>query len=123
MKTAILKFLCIATGGFLVAGCVSPGKLAKEEASLPKEKVDERGLFVENCATCHGKDGRARTFHGWLVGARNFTDPDWRSETQAQDAVHAIQKGPGAMPAFTNKLSDAEIQALAEYVLTFAATH
>ena len=123
MKRIALKFACVAATAVLVAGCASPGKLAKDEAAYPKEKVDARGLFVENCATCHGQDGRAKTFHGWLVGAQNFTDPDWRSETQVVDAVHTIQKGPGAMPAFANKLSQPEIEALAEYVLTFAATH
>jgi mono/diheme cytochrome c family protein len=123
MKRTALKILCIAIGGIVVAGCASTGTLAKEEAGYPKEKVDARGLFVENCATCHGQDGRAKTFHGWLVGAQNFTAPEWRSETQVADAVQSIEKGPGAMPAFASKLSQPEIEALAEYVLTFAATH
>jgi mono/diheme cytochrome c family protein len=104
-----------------MAGCASPGRLAKAEADYPKDKVDARGLFVENCATCHGRNGRAKTFHGRVLGAQNFTDPAWRAEVSNTEVVHAIRTGPGAMPAFEHKLSDAEINALATYVQTFAA--
>ena len=103
----------------MLAGCASTGRLARQEATYPEDKVDARGLFAENCATCHGKDGRAKTFHGWLVGAQNFTDPQWRAETTEAEIIHAIKTGPEAMPAFDKKLSAAEIAALAAYVQTF----
>jgi len=35
-------------------------------------------LFNDNCARCHGKDGRAKTFHGKMVGARNLTNAKWQ---------------------------------------------
>lgn len=89
------------------------------EAGYPADKVNARGLYVESCATCHGKDGRAKTFHGWLVHAQNFTSPDWQTTASEQEIVHAIKIGPRAMPAFENKLSEAEIKALAAYVQTF----
>jgi mono/diheme cytochrome c family protein len=73
---------------------------------------------VENCSTCHGKDGGARTFHGWLVGAQNLTEAKWQEQTTDPEILHAIKTGPGAMPAFEKKLSDAEIEALAKYVRT-----
>ncbi len=111
----------ILAAGFIVvlAGCASTGKLARQEAGYPRDKVDARGVFVENCATCHGEDGRAKTFHGWLVGAQNFTSTQWRAETSDAEIIRAIKTGPGAMPAFDKKLSEAEIEALAEYVQTF----
>lgn len=104
---------------FLVSGCASTGPLAAQQATYPKDKVDARGLFVENCAKCHGKDGRAGTFHGWLVGAQNFTDPNWQTKTTDAEIVKAIKTGPKAMPAFEKKLSPSEIEALAAYVQTF----
>lgn len=103
----------------LIPGCASPGPLARQEANDTKDKVDARGLFVENCATCHGKDGRAKTFHGRLVGAQNFTDPKWQQTASDDEIIHAIKTGPKAMPAFQKKLSEAEIEKLAEYVRTF----
>jgi mono/diheme cytochrome c family protein len=107
--------------GMLVfgSGCASKPTLAAREAGYPRNQVDARGLFLENCATCHGRDGRARTFHGWLVGAQNFTDPQWQADTTDAEIIHAIKTGPRAMPAFEKKLSPAEIDALATFVRTF----
>lgn len=103
----------------LISGCASTGKLARMEASYPKDKVNAPGLFVENCAGCHGKNGSADTFHGWLVGAQNLTSPKWQATSSEQETIHAIKTGPGAMPAFEKELSQAEIEALAAYVETF----
>ena len=103
----------------LVSGCASPGPLAKQEADYPEEKVNAPALFAENCATCHGKDGRARTFHGRLVGAQNFTEANWQMNSTDAEIVHAIKTGPHAMPAFEKKLSAAEIAALSAYVRIF----
>ena len=103
----------------LVSGCASTHTLALQQVGFPKEKVDARGLFAENCATCHGQNGRAKTFHGWLVDAQNFTSMHWQNDTSDAEIVHAITTGPGLMPAFQKKLSPAEIEALAAYVRTF----
>jgi len=117
----VLAGLLIAVSGllFLIPGCASTRPLAAQEANYPVDKVDARALFVENCATCHGKNGRAHTFHGWLVGAQNFTNPKWQQDTTDAEIVHAIQTGPSVMPAFEKKLSPTEIDALASYVRTF----
>jgi len=103
----------------LVAGCSSTNTLAVQQAAYPKEKVEARGLFTENCATCHSRDGRARTFHGWILGAQDFTDAHWQLNTSDDEIIHAIKTGPKSMPAFEKKLSAAEIEALAEYLRTF----
>jgi mono/diheme cytochrome c family protein len=118
--TATSCLMLIVLGlDWLVAGCASTHTLAVQEAGYPQDKVDARGLFAENCATCHGQDGRARTFHGWLVGAQNFTDARWQTNTSDAEIVKAINTGPWVMPAFQKKLSVAEIGALAAYVRTF----
>src|SRR5882724_6062056 len=88
----------------MLSGCASPGKLAKQEANYPKEKVNAPGLFVENCATCHGKDGRAKTFHGRMLGAQNLTSAKWQAASSDEEIIHAIKTGPKAMPAFEKKL-------------------
>jgi cbb3-type cytochrome c oxidase subunit III len=120
MKENARIVIGVAAGVLLAAGCASTGKLAKEEANYPREKVDARALFVENCARCHGKDGRAQTFHGVMLEAQNFTDVEWRVGTSDEEIIHAIKTGPRSMPAFEGKLSGAEIEALAAYVKTFA---
>ena len=107
--------------GAIAAGCSSTGKLAREQASFSKDKVDARGLFVENCAKCHGEDGHAKTFRGKLTHAQDFTSAKWKSSVKPEDLVHTIQNGQEKMPAFQGKLSQAEIEALADYVQTFPA--
>jgi mono/diheme cytochrome c family protein len=112
-------FLLAAISGLagLGAGCASTNTLAGQQAGFQKDKVDAPGLFTENCANCHGQDGRARTLHGRLVGAQNFTDVRWQASDE--EIIHAIKTGPRLMPAFQKKLSTAEIEALAAFVRTF----
>jgi mono/diheme cytochrome c family protein len=121
----ILACLLMAISGvlFLISGCASTGPLTAQQVNYPANKVDARGLFAENCTTCHGKDGRARTFHGWLVGAQNLIDAKWQADTTDGQILNAIKTGPSVMPAFEKKLSPAEIEALATYVRSFKPTH
>jgi mono/diheme cytochrome c family protein len=118
-----LPFVCLlaAVSGlaWLVSGCASPNTLAMQQAGYPVDQVDAPGLFAENCAKCHGADGRARTFRGRLAGAQNFTDAKWQTDTANEDITHTIQFGHEDMPAFQKKLSATEIAALAAYVRTF----
>jgi len=122
MKNGIVIACLLIVGSglaWLGSGCASTNTLAAQQAGYPKDKVDARGLFTENCIICHGKNGRARTFHGWLFGAQNFTDARWQTGTSDEEIIHAIKTGPWLMPAFQKKLSAAEIEALAAYVRTF----
>jgi cbb3-type cytochrome c oxidase subunit III len=121
MKTSIRTMALFSACAVIAAGCSSTGKLAREQAGYPREKVDARGLFVENCARCHGEDGRAKTFHGRIVGAQNFTDAKWHTDTSNDEIIRAIKTGHDKMPAFEDKLSEPEIEALAAYVQTFNA--
>jgi mono/diheme cytochrome c family protein len=119
-KIARLRQLILTSGVlFLNFGCQSNGRLAMQQANYPKDKVDAQALFNENCAKCHGIDGRARTFHGRLVGAQNFTDEKWGTRVTDEEMSDAIKKGPKAMPAFQKKLSQSEIDALVAYVRSF----
>jgi mono/diheme cytochrome c family protein len=117
-----MRLLPVFAGcAFLISSCASH-PLARQETSYPVDKVDARGLFVENCSICHGKNGRAHVFHGWLFRAQNLTRPDWQAKATDAEILHAIQTGPGVMPAFEKKLSEPEIEALAAYVRTLKRT-
>jgi mono/diheme cytochrome c family protein len=121
MKTDARTIISFALCATFAAGCASTGNLATQQADYPREKVDARGLYAENCARCHGEDGRAKTFHGRLAGAQNFTDAKWHADISNDDIIRAIQTGPKSMPAFEKKLSEPEIEALAAYVQAFPA--
>lgn len=67
-------------------------------------------IYLSNCAVCHGNDGQKG-----LSGAPMLTE----SELGYEDVVSRIQKGKNAMPAYEGLLSKAQIDAVAQYVLTF----
>lgn len=70
-------------------------------------------IFAENCASCHGDDGKGnRDF-----GAPNLTDKLWLyggSIEQVKAQIHKPRMG--VMPGWTKRLDDAEIKELAIYV-------
>jgi mono/diheme cytochrome c family protein len=116
--TVVVALVVLAGGCLFLWGCASR-PITIQDANYPASNVDARGLFQENCIVCHGKNGRAHTFHGRLVGAQNLTDPQWQAETTDAQIIHAIQTGPRVMPSFGKKLSESEIDALAVYVRSF----
>ena len=79
---------------------------------------DASALFSSQCATCHGKDGKAKTFKAKLNHARNLTDAAWQAEATDERLYNSIHNGKGKMPAFGKKLSDSQINALVVYVRT-----
>jgi mono/diheme cytochrome c family protein len=90
--------------------------LALQQPSGAKGASNAGALFDKNCAKCHGKDGRAKTVRGKMVGARNLADAEWQTKATDEQIIAAIKKGPGAMPSFEKKLTRGEIDSLAAYV-------
>ena len=74
-------------------------------------------LYAKYCSSCHGKDGRAKTFKAKFNHARNLADPDWQSAVSDERIFNSIANGRGSkMPAFSKKLSETEIDSLVSYV-------
>ena len=72
-------------------------------------------LYVQNCARCHGSDGRANTPMGRKVDAANLTDADVKSKSVASIS-RAIKNGRPGMPAFGKRFTPAQISSIAGYV-------
>lgn len=70
-------------------------------------------LFADNCAQCHGAQGRGdRKF-----GAPNLADNEWLYGSERKDIRDQIWNGHGGvMPTWGGRLSPEEIKALAVYV-------
>jgi cytochrome c oxidase cbb3-type subunit 3 len=76
--------------------------------------------FMENCAACHGADGKGNI----AVGAPNLTDATWLYGSNEATIMETIRQGrhatlpPGslAMPAFKDTLGEARVHLLAAYV-------
>ncbi|GAA3862388.1 cytochrome-c oxidase, cbb3-type subunit III [Celeribacter arenosi] len=70
-------------------------------------------VFEENCAACHAEDGTGDIYQG----APNLTDAIWLyggSREAVHETVHAARFG--VMPAWGERLSQAEVNAAALYV-------
>lgn len=73
-------------------------------------------LYAKQCASCHGKDGRAKTIKGKLKHARDLTDSEWQAKVSDERIFNSITNGKGKMPTFAKKLSQEQIESLVTYV-------
>jgi len=76
-------------------------------------------LFRQNCAACHEADGKGNR----TAGTPNFTDASVQRSLGNQEILDAIRNGKsgGRMPAWSGRLTDTQIAALATYVRSFSA--
>ena len=81
--------------------------------------VDSAQLYAKQCASCHGKDGRAKTVKGKLKHARNLADAEWQERVSDERIFNSITNGKEKMPAYGKKLSQEQIEALVTYVRAF----
>jgi mono/diheme cytochrome c family protein len=88
---------------------------------------DGAKLFAANCAACHGLDGRGRSQPevGFDNPLPNFTDCDFATREPDSDWWAIIHRGgpqrgfDRIMPAFSDALSDEEIEALIAHLRRF----
>ena len=85
--------------------------------------ADPKTNWANNCAQCHGPDGRANTKMGKQLSAKDLTDPKVQASFTDAKATQSIkegvkQGGKTTMKAFGGKLTDDEIKALVAYVRT-----
>jgi mono/diheme cytochrome c family protein len=90
-------------------------------APLSGRAADAKTNWDNNCAQCHGKDGRADTKMGKTLSAKDLTDPKVQAAFTDAKATQSIkegvkQNGKTTMKAFGGKLTDDEIKALVTYV-------
>ena len=74
-------------------------------------------IYAQNCARCHGTDGRAQTKKGRETDAVDLTSDDWKPDS-AHDA-RIVANGKKSMPAFGRKLSSTQINAVVQYIRRF----
>jgi len=110
LGAAILGF------GFLSHSASTALSSTVSTTSAIPEPGDASSLYDKKCADCHGKDGRARSFRGKHTHARDLTDAQWQEQVTDERIYNSISNGKGKMPAFSKKLSDADINSLVTFV-------
>ncbi len=75
-----------------------------------------KGLFGDNCAPCHGRDGKGR------IGLfPNLADDAWLWGGTVEDIERTIREGRrGFMPAFGEALSERQLDDVATFVLSLS---
>jgi mono/diheme cytochrome c family protein len=73
--------------------------------------------YKAKCMMCHGADGSGSTPAGKAMGAIPFKSPALLKASSA-DLIAATTKGKGKMPAYGNKLTPPQIEAVVAYVRT-----
>ncbi len=112
MKTLLLLFAL--TLGFAVFA--NAARTISHPAD-PARSAEE--LYGKYCASCHGRDGQAKTAKAKFNHARNIADAAWQNEASDERIFNSIMNGKrvrGNMPAFNKKISDEEADALVTYV-------
>jgi len=82
------------------------------------QTTETSALYDKHCASCHGKDGQAKTFKAKFNHARNLTDAKWQEEVTDERIFNSISNGKGKMPAWGKKLSDDQIKELVKFIRT-----
>jgi len=93
----------IALFSFVIALALPPIAAAQGAADTYKAK----------CAMCHGADGSGKA----SMGTKDLGSADIQKMSDA-DLTGAITNGKGKMPAYTGKLTDAQIKDVVAYIRT-----
>lgn len=117
-KTRALQMKLVLTLAIVVFSVPAfAARFTSEPAGRP---ITAAELYAKHCASCHGKDGRARTFKAKFNHARDLTDPLWQDEVSDERLFNSIMNGKKKMPSYRKKLTEEQINSLIAYVRTLA---
>jgi mono/diheme cytochrome c family protein len=114
--TVIALLFCT---GYLLSDTRALSAPQVKKAGHKGQAVKTESLYLQNCARCHGADGRGETTLGKLYNTPNLTDAGLQARFSNKELSTVITLGRGGMPSFKKTLSKAEIAALITYVRRF----
>lgn len=103
---------CLLPGLLLLSGCRLPGRPQPgDEVPRPEAVMSFDKLYAENCAGCHGADGK----NGAATNLANPVYQAWVDDATLRDVIANGEKGT-LMPAFGQNsggnLTDAQVNAI-----------
>jgi mono/diheme cytochrome c family protein len=84
--------------------------------------ADGSAVYGDNCAKCHGDDGKGATKMGAKLGAKDYTDAAVQSALTDDQAFKSVKEGlikDGKTLMKPSELSDDDIKASIAYLRTF----
>ncbi len=105
MKLKILTLIAVLTTGALAA------------------QADTKATYEDQCAKCHGVDGKGETKMGKKLGAKDYTSAKVQEEMKDDKAYkvtkEGLKEGDKVIMKPAEGLSDADIKALVAYMRSF----
>ena len=98
----------------LVFGC------DKTNEAEPAAPIEPAALYAQNCARCHGPDGKGDPELKKIMPVRDFTDPVFVARANNEEIERVIMGGRNQMPAFGSMLSLPKIQSVTGHVRRLA---
>lgn len=76
-------------------------------------------IFAKACATCHGPAGKPTEAMATTLGVRDLSHPDFLARASIESVAQQVRAGSAnlRMPAFAGALSEAQIAAVARFVV------
>ncbi len=114
MNRLVLSALLLA-GASLMAG--DPAK------DLPKFSGDLNKYWMDACARCHGVNGNGRDNSGKPLPDAGFDFTDSRKANKKKDSdwVNITMNGKDKMPAFKDKMGEADAKGMIAIMRKFSA--
>jgi len=93
-------------------------------SALSLRAADAKALYEQQCAKCHGADGKGDTKMGKKLGAKDYTDAKVQAELKDDSAFKAIKEGlkdkeDKVLMKPIEGASDDDVKALVAYMRTF----
>jgi cytochrome c553 len=84
---------------------------------------DAKALYEQDCAKCHGADGKGATKMGQKLGCKDYTDAKVQGDLTDAKALAAIKDGlkdgDKVLMKATEGVSDEDAKGLVAYMRTF----
>lgn len=85
--------------------------------------ADAKVLYEEQCAKCHGKEGKGETKMGQKLGAKDYSTAKVQEELKDENGIKAIREGlkdkDGKVLMKPSEITEADAKALVAYMRTF----
>ena len=93
-------------------------------AASAAHAADAKATFEDQCAKCHGSDGKGQTKMGQKLGAKDYTDAKVQADLKDDAAFKAIKEGlkndeGKSVMKPAEGLSDDDIKGLVAYMRSF----